>query len=427
MIPTGRTSGILALFAAVAAFALFFDDVIGLIATGMLAFFLIYQAFSFNHASGKALAALTVDRSIEARYPGTGVPIGVSSRLTTVLEGGMTLKAEDLPPSLTLIDDPAEDTAYAQGEDGAWISRYTLIPVAPGGARFRGVALTLNNPFFERRGVCRNDVCMAPELKIEPVPSEKDLLTSLRREGQRRGTPRTLLAGQDTRMFRPYQSGDDTRDLDWKLTARYQEYYVRVPELHQEGSPLIIVDLPEQTGPAVSEMHARFLIRVAGAVRRTLNTNDNCSLLLISGGDVKSYHPPLGSRITAGHFLHEIRPEVRNVHQFRTQDTYQLRARARQTTMEADGVAYGNLLGGIYRAFAGARSPDTLDVYLTESLAAAPSGDVHLFTTLEGDTSHITRILLAARSRRRPVYLRVPQGCPEKALTGLEADSLEEI
>jgi len=152
--------------------------------------------------------------------------------------------------------------------------------------------LTLKNPFFVRRVVCRSDLCTAPEIRVEPAPSEEDLLSTIHQERQRRGAPRTLLTGQDTRMFRPYQSGDDARFIDWKLTARYQEYYVRVPERHLEGSPLLIVDLPEYRAPSISERHARFLTRVTGILQRALDTYDSCSLLLISGGEVKGYHPP---------------------------------------------------------------------------------------------------------------------------------------
>ena len=417
----------MALFLAVAVFTLFLDDAVGIIAAGMLVFFLIYQASVFNRACRGALSTLRVDRSVEARHPGTGLPVGVSARLTTLLEAGMTLQAEDMPPSLTLVDGPAEDTAYAPGEEGAWVSRYALIAVAPGGMRFRGVALTLKNPFFVRRVVCRSDLCTAPEIRVEPTPSEEDLLSTIHQERQRRGAPRTLLTGQDTRMFRPYQSGDDARFIDWKLTARYQEYYVRVPERHLEGSPLLIVDLPEYRAPSISERHARFLTRVTGILQRALDTYDSCSLLLISGGEVKGYHPPLVSGRYPRHLLHEIRPVVRSVHQFRTQDPHMLRARARKAMAEPAGTIYGDRIGTIYHAFSGARGSDPLDVYLAESLAATPSGDLHLFTTLEGDISHITRILLAARSRKRQVHLRVPRDCPEETLARLEVASLEVI
>ena len=90
--------------------------------------------------------------------------------------------------------------------------------------------------------------------KLQP----SDLLGKVRRiEIKARGLSEQVFAGQYQSAFRGrgmafsevrgYQIGDDVRDLDWNVTARYAHPFVKVFEEERELTVMLLVDMTGST------------------------------------------------------------------------------------------------------------------------------------------------------------------------------------
>ena len=85
-----------------------------------------------------------------------------------------------------------------------------------------------------------------------------DLLSRVRSiEVKAKGLSEQVFAGQYHSAFRGrgmafsevrnYQVGDDVRDLDWNVTARYASPFVKVFEEERELTMMLLIDLTEST------------------------------------------------------------------------------------------------------------------------------------------------------------------------------------
>ena len=104
---------------------------------------------------------------------------------------------------------------------------------------------------------------------------------------------------------RQYQYGDDVRSIDWNVTARYNEPYVKVFEEERELTMMLMVDV---SGSEFFGTEQRFKNEIITEISATLafsatQNNDKIGLILFSG-DVELYIPPKKGR---SHVLRIIR------------------------------------------------------------------------------------------------------------------------
>lgn len=82
----------------------------------------------------------------------------------------------------------------------------------------------------------------------------KELLKKVRKiEIKSRGLSNNIFAGEYHTAFkgrgmmfsevREYQPGDDVRDIDWNVTARYNKPYVKVYEEERELTVMLLIDV----------------------------------------------------------------------------------------------------------------------------------------------------------------------------------------
>ncbi|MEY8868056.1 DUF58 domain-containing protein [Meridianimaribacter flavus] len=104
---------------------------------------------------------------------------------------------------------------------------------------------------------------------------------------------------------RQYQYGDDVRNIDWNVTARYNEPYIKVFEEERELTMMLMVDV---SGSEFFGTEAQFKNEVVTEIAATLafsatQNNDKIGLILFSD-DVELYIPPKKGR---SHVLRIIR------------------------------------------------------------------------------------------------------------------------
>lgn len=104
---------------------------------------------------------------------------------------------------------------------------------------------------------------------------------------------------------RQYQFGDDVRNIDWNVTARYNEPYIKVFEEERELTMVLMVDV---SGSQLFGTEQQFKSEVITEIAATLafsatQNNDKIGLILFSN-QVELYIPPKKSR---SHVLRIIR------------------------------------------------------------------------------------------------------------------------
>lgn len=104
---------------------------------------------------------------------------------------------------------------------------------------------------------------------------------------------------------RQYQFGDDVRNIDWNVTARYSEPYIKVFEEERELTMMLLVDI---SGSKLFGTDEQFKDEIVTEIAATLafsatQNNDKIGLILFSD-EIELYIPPKKGR---SHVLRIIR------------------------------------------------------------------------------------------------------------------------
>lgn len=111
--------------------------------------------------------------------------------------------------------------------------------------------------------------------------------------------------GMEFEEVRPYQIGDDIRSIDWNVTARYGEPYVKKFREERELTVLLVVDLSGSQEFGTTSQFKRELVAEIGATLAfsAIKNNDKIGLVCFTDR-VEKFVPP---RKGSGHVLRVIR------------------------------------------------------------------------------------------------------------------------
>ncbi|MDR1556199.1 MAG: DUF58 domain-containing protein [Tannerellaceae bacterium] len=143
-----------------------------------------------------------------------------------------------------------------------------------------------------------------------------ELLKKVRRiEIKTRGLSRNIFAGQYHSAFkgrgmafsevREYQYGDDIRDIDWNVTARYIRPYVKVFEEERELTVMLLIDVSgSRDFGSIHVMKKDLITEIAATLAfSAIQNNDKIGVIFFSGKIEKFIPPQKGKK----HILYIIR------------------------------------------------------------------------------------------------------------------------
>jgi len=143
-----------------------------------------------------------------------------------------------------------------------------------------------------------------------------DLLKKVRKiEIKTRGLSRHVFAGQYHSAFkgrgitfsevREYQYGDDTRNIDWNVTARFNHPFIKVFEEERELTVMLLIDVSGSRNFGTVSMLRKNVITEISAVLSfsAIQNNDKIGVIFFSD-KVEKFIPPKKGR---KHILHIIR------------------------------------------------------------------------------------------------------------------------
>ena len=143
-----------------------------------------------------------------------------------------------------------------------------------------------------------------------------DILKKVRKiEIKTRGLSRNIFAGQYHSAFkgrgmefsevREYQYGDDVRDIDWNVTARFHRPYVKVFEEERELTVMLLIDVSGSLDfGTVTQMKRDLVMEIAATLAfSAIQNNDKIGVIFFSDR-IEKYIPPKKGR---KHILYIIR------------------------------------------------------------------------------------------------------------------------
>ena len=143
-----------------------------------------------------------------------------------------------------------------------------------------------------------------------------ELIKKVRRiEIKTRGLSHNIFAGQYHSAFkgrgmsfsevREYQYGDDVRDIDWNVTARFNKPFIKVFEEERELTVMLLVDLSESLGfGTIKQTKREMLTEIAATIAfAAIQNNDKIGVIFFTD-KVEKFIPPQKGR---KHILYIIR------------------------------------------------------------------------------------------------------------------------
>ena len=135
-----------------------------------------------------------------------------------------------------------------------------------------------------------------------------DLLKKVRHiEIKARGLTRNIFAGEYHSAFkgrgmafsevREYQYGDDLRDIDWNVTARYNRPYVKIFEEERELTVMLMIDVSESLGFGSRKVLKRDRVAEIAATLAfsAMQNNDKIGVIFFTD-KVEKFIPPKKGR-----------------------------------------------------------------------------------------------------------------------------------
>ena len=143
-----------------------------------------------------------------------------------------------------------------------------------------------------------------------------ELLKKVRKiEIKTRGLSRNIFAGEYHSAFkgrgmafsevREYQFGDDIRNIDWNVTARYNKPFIKVFEEERELTVMLVVDVSGSSNFGTFEMYKKNIITEISAILAfsAIQNNDKIGVIFFSD-KIEKFIPPKKGR---SHILRIIR------------------------------------------------------------------------------------------------------------------------
>ncbi len=132
----------------------------------------------------------------------------------------------------------------------------------------------------------------------------KELLKKVRQiEIKTRGLSKHIFAGEYHSAFkgrgmsfsevREYQFGDDVRNIDWNVTARYDKAYIKTYEEERELTVILLIDLSNSQNFGTAERFKKDLITELAAVISfsAIQNNDKVGVIFFTN-KIEKYIPP---------------------------------------------------------------------------------------------------------------------------------------
>ncbi len=351
---------------------------------------LFFRAYYFQNAVRSVIEGLQVVRKADRVILRQGAEVHISASLSFPTQTELDIEAEDLiPDSARAV---SGSVTYA-GEQAV----YTLQIPALGRSRFGGVQISCRDLFYTS-SIRVTKGTSEPELYTYPTGIAATLNEA---SGSRWSTVEkdrmAIIAGTDVMMFRPYRMGDSFRNIDWKLTAKHGEVFVRQYTDATGDNPIILVDLPEE-GCETEETIC--LTGAATALIDKANSEGDGMVVFICGGNLLNIEDARQDR-EIYEMLQQAGHVQRSESQFRLRHPGSMQGEVLK--MNGEWTPFSEAVKDILTRHM-KRYPTSYEKAMINLLATSDQAQsVHIVTLGRGDLSHLTSASVEAMLRKKTV------------------------
>jgi uncharacterized protein (DUF58 family) len=424
------TRGICLLALLLIAGACILDDLVVFFSGVALITGLLVCYFRYTRLFSDTVRSVEVTRSADRSRILKGATIRVSTSITLVVPPDIQVDIRELLPAPLALHDGTTSLQVQRtpGPASPTLS-YRVMPVVHGEFLFPGISLVIRNSFFENTIDLTAGKYSGPRLTVQPFGSMRasELFGSFdflsQSAGGRRELERmTLLSGVGIRSLREYYAGDDIRNIDWKLTAKFGKLYIREYMGTVNLPLLIIIDLPWSGSPGSARDFARMVDSVAGLTEHSIKTYQAVSLLLISGMNILEFIEEKKDLQYCLSLLREwMHPVERAVHQYRTHDRADIRLRVRALETRIQEGRDNRLLpfySGLQKRYLTVlpyQKPTVFAGQLNRIFSGLAVNEIFLFTLGTGEDSHLRQIIRLCTTMKFRVHIRTPAAGAESS------------
>jgi uncharacterized protein (DUF58 family) len=409
----GRGFAILILLAF--SMAYLFDNESILLAGGFLLTGLLCKYLLFDRQFRKIIGSVYLNRSPERTTMRKGSVTGITTTVSLHVLPGMQVKLQEIIPlHATVMDGITVIDAGPGQPDSSYCFDYRIIPVVHGELHFPGIMITMRDLFFEDEIALTSNPFSGPSLHIQPVGFFESATARPDATETREIEKLSVVHGFGIRAIREYLPGDDLRNVDWKMSAKYGRYFVREYSSIVNLPPAIVVDLPWTGASFPAKDFARMVSAVAGMAEQAIRTTHSVSIVLISGPNilhvVREEKDVQRCMSTLRQWMH---PAERVTYLYRTPDRSALRSRVRYLDNAGESGSgpvqqfYSNLKGH-YLAALQYQKPFAFSLQFGRVLSVLPVDELYLFSVGNGDLTYISQLVREAKAEKLDVHIRVP-------------------
>ncbi len=236
--------------------------------------FLFLQGGVFLARSRTAALSAVITRTTDVSILTQGGLVSVSAEVTAP-QTPLTVEWTDVPPAGAAVT--AGSTSFVHGK-----ASYTIRLPVMGTSGFGGVRMRVSDLFFSTDMLI--SYARGPELVVYPTGISLTFSSSgyAATESTDERDRLAIIPGADIRNYRPYADGDNIKNINWKMSARYDELYVQLKTDATGDNPMLVLDLPSD-GTA-SEVAAEFTDAASGVIER-LKRREAYPVFIYSGAD----------------------------------------------------------------------------------------------------------------------------------------------
>ncbi|WP_255150052.1 DUF58 domain-containing protein [Halorarius halobius] len=240
---TRRFWASVALGVVLAVLAVLVDSPVPLVGAALVAAWLVARQYQFSRAVGTIRDDLSVDVTVTPRSVTTGQPATVTLAASLPDAPPLPVAVSVTPPVATTGSDVDERTVALSPDARDATTTFTIRVPTAGAHSFERPTVEVGDGaglFTETVPVGERET-----LTVEP-PAPRDVHIGQGGEevaaAYGRHDANRLGSGLDPAELQKYVPGDETSDIDWKATARFNELYVRKFESETDRETALVVD-----------------------------------------------------------------------------------------------------------------------------------------------------------------------------------------
>ncbi len=400
-------SGIAVLVMAIVVLGLVFSEQAFLFAAFSLILFLSYRYLVFISEVRTIIPSVRVERKIPHGIFRQGSDIHLENEIHFINNPAMHLAFDDILPEGALIVRGSTGECASAQNPGVCTLHYAFRSMHTGEILFGGLNVTLKDPLFAETLTLTDAQYRHPEILVYPVQLFDS--KSEKRYSVYSVTSIPMADPFEVQYFREYQVGDAPKSIDWKLSAKYGKIFIREYSYYRTTGQLFIIDLPDRGMQETGATFRKLKEALICSINAETKENIDLFLVAVSGGNLISAAPMPHNFNSIMFDLNRLKPEYRRFHLYRTLDSGHHTKKTRYLDSYLEETPFLYAVNRIREVFSETRRFTPFEQEMGRIFHSVNQSEVNLFTTFQGDDSHVRIIMRQAANTGKHVHLFIPK------------------